>query len=136
MTAIDLITSALRSIGILGETETPSAEQGAAALKNLNQLMASLAEDGIDFGYAPTETTTDEILLPLGHVGAIQALLAQVEASDYGVDIPPAVAGIASNGYSRMLGQAVSGQIKAARSGTLPYGQNRPYGWNIYTGGF
>lgn len=136
METLDLITGALRSIGILSEVATPSAEQGASALKNLNQLMASLAEDGIDFGYAPTTDPASDILLPLGHVGTIQALLAQIEASDYGVEIPPAVAGIAANGYTRMLGQAVAGQIQSARSSTLPAGDNQRYAWNIQTGEF
>lgn len=128
MQALDYITGALRSIGVLDEIDTPSAEQGSAAIRNLNNLMASLLEDGIDLGYTPLSSTTDTVSIPEGHRGTVQALLAQIEASDYGVEIPPAVAGIASNGYNRLLGQAVYKDIRAARSNSLPWGETQPLG--------
>jgi P22 tail accessory factor len=134
METLDLITDALRSIGVIDATQSPSAEQGAAALRTLNKLMASLAEDGIDLGYAPTTTIADDITLPLGYVATIEALLAIKEASDRGIDIPVVVAGIADRGYQRLLGRAISAQIERAQSDTLPLGQNQRSGFNILTG--
>jgi P22 tail accessory factor len=128
METLDLITDALRSIGVIDDFTSPSAEQGATALRNLNKIMASLAEDGIDLGYAPTTTITDDIALPLGYVGTIEALLALREASDRGIEPPAMVAGVAASGYNRMLSRAIVAQVQSAQSDTMPRGEtNRGY---------
>lgn len=134
MLILEVVTDALRNIGVLGVTDTPDAEQGADGVRKLNELMASMAEDGIDLGYAQSSSTADAIVLPLGHVSTIKALLSLRMAPIYGADIPLAVADSASAGYSRLLGQAVSLQIEAARSNTLPRGQNQSYAPRILTG--
>lgn len=134
MILLTLFTDSLRSLGIISEIETPSAEQGVAALRAFNNLTASMAEDGIDLGYAPTDDPTDDVPFPLGVVGTLVALLAQVQSSEYGVAVPPAVAGIAERGYNRLLGQAVSLQITSARSDTLPCGENQYRRSRILTG--
>jgi hypothetical protein len=134
MKTLTLITNSLRSIGVIRVTQAPSAEQGATALENLNNLMASLAEDGIDFGYAPTTDIGDDISLPLGHVDTIQALLARKEASDRGIDLPEWVATTAAAGYQRLLGRAVSLQIQRAQSDTLPLGEHNRGRYDITRG--
>ena len=134
METLDLITDALRSIGVIRATQAPSAEQGAMALRNLNKLMASLEEDGIDLGYAPTTTITDDITFPLGHVATVEALLAKKEASLRGIDPPFDVLETADMGYRRLLGQSVSLQIERAQSNTLPVGESQRYDGSILTG--
>lgn len=135
MQIIDLLTDAYRLSGIIAENATPSAEQGQIGVTRLNDLMATLAEDGIDLGYAPASTTTDELFPPLGYVGGIKALLAVKLFTQYmGGDVPAAIAEEADRGYQRMLGRAVSMQIERAQSNTLPAGQNQRYGYNILTG--
>lgn len=134
METLDLITQSLRSIGVIDATQAPSAEQGAQALNNLNRLMASLAEDGIDLGYAPTTDITDDVLIPLGHVATIEALLAKKEASFRGIDIPNDVEETSQAGYNRLLGQAVSMQIQRSQMDTLPTGDNQYAYYDINTG--
>lgn len=134
METLTLITNALRSIGVLDFYTAPAAEQGEHALTNLNQLMASLAEDGIDLGYAPTDAITDDIILPLGHVAAIEAMLALKEASDRGIEPPATLRYIADQGRQRLLGRAVSAQIEHAQSDTLPRGSAQRSTFNILTG--
>lgn len=134
MLILEVVTDALRNIGVLGVTQTPDAEQGADGVRKLNELMASLAEDGIDLGYAPSSSTADTIVLSLGAVSTIKALLSLRMAPIYGADIPLAVAESASAGYNRLLGQAVSLQIEAARSNTLPCGDSQRYRSRILTG--
>jgi hypothetical protein len=135
MLALEFVTDALRGIGVLSEIETPSAEQGSDAVRKLNELMASLAEDGIDLGFAPIADTSAAVDIPLGHVATIKMLLAVRCADLYGADVPEVVAGIASNGYNRLLARAVNEQVRSAQSNTLPVGQTNRYGrYNIITG--
>ena len=122
MELLDLITGSLRDIGVIDATQAPSAEQGANALRNLNNLMASLAEDDVDLGYAPTDDIAGEIALPLGHVSTIQSLLALKEASDRGIDPPELVVATATSGRQRLLKQAIQLQIGRTVSETLPLG--------------
>jgi hypothetical protein len=126
---LEVVTDALRDINVIGETQTASAEQGSTAVRKLNELMASLAEDGIDLGFAPVANTAATMDLPLGAVSTIKALLSVACASIYGAEIPAQVAGKAESGYNRLLGQAVSMQIERAKSDTLPYGNAQGSGW-------
>lgn len=107
MLALEIVTDALRNIGVIAETETPSAEQGSDGVRKLNELMASLAEDGVDVGFAPISDTSDTVVIPLGDVRTIKALLAINMAPIYGAEIPEVVASIATSGYSRMLRNAL-----------------------------
>lgn len=135
MNVLELATDALRDLGVISEIDTPSAEQGQIFVRKLNELMATLAEDGIDLGYAPVSTTTDTVVLPLGHVSTIKALCAIRCAPMYaGSVVPPLIAALAESGYNRLLGQAVSMQIERAQSSTLPFGENQRYGFDITEG--
>lgn len=122
MLVLDIVTGSLRAIGIIGETQDPSAEQGASAVTALNDLMASLEEDEIDLGWNPKDTTGDTAALPLGHVETIKALLAVKLASDYGVDVPAVVALNASSGYKRLLRQGIQAAMQKTRLTNLPRG--------------
>ncbi len=135
MVVLDLVTDALRQITVIGQTATPSAEQGQDAVKKLNDLFASLAEDGIDFGYNPKATTAEAIELPLGHVSAIQAMLGAALCDGYGIPVPPMVAGLATAGYNRMLRQAIYNEALETRTDNAPRGDAQSCVYNIETGG-
>lgn len=55
-TAADIIAQALKDIGVLGESETASAELAADALATLNQMLAMWQVDNL-YIYAQTATT-------------------------------------------------------------------------------
>jgi hypothetical protein len=133
MQAVELITDSLRIVGILSEIDTASAEQGAIGVTRLNDLMASLAEDGIDLGYAPLTDSTDDVLLPLGHVGAVKYMLGLLLCVDYGVDPQPMCVDRASSGYERLLRQAIHAQMQPTIP-RLPTGDSQGSGVNFYTG--
>lgn len=59
MTALDLITSALRLIGALAASESPTAEESADALTALNELLDNWAAERL------TIHTVDEVTVPL-----------------------------------------------------------------------
>lgn len=134
MEFLTLATDALLSIGAIRANQAPSAEQGANALRNLNKIMASLAEDGIDLGYAPTNTITDDITLPLGVVSTIEALLAKKEASDRGIDVPMAVLETADSGYQRLLRQSLLLAQEPASLSTVSHGSGSYSTYDIQRG--
>ncbi len=133
MTTVDFITDVLRQLAIISEIETPSAEQGADALTKLNDLMASLELDGINFGYNPKETTAEDIVLPDGHKSTIKAMLGTMLCEGYGLPVPPLMGGMAKAGYDRMLRESLH-QTMRESEGDAPRGENNPYRYNIETG--
>jgi hypothetical protein len=128
-----VVTDALRNIGVLGVTDTPDAEQGADGVRKLNELMASLAADGVDLGYAQSSSTADTIVLPLEHVSTVKALLSLRMAPIYGAEIPLAVASSADAGYQRMLTQAINLSMQAIKP-AMARGAAAYCGYNILTG--
>jgi hypothetical protein len=134
MEFLDLATDALFSIGVIDANEAPSAEQGVKALRNLNQVMASLAGDGIDLGYAPTTTITDDIAIPLEDQATIIALLAKKEASARGIPLPDEVRETADNGYARMLRNSLLLSMQPASLSTVSKGTGSDGSYNILTG--
>src|SRR5690606_17295729 len=47
LTALDMLTDAMRLCNLLDENEVPSAEQGVKGLRTMNQMVAQWVEDGI-----------------------------------------------------------------------------------------
>jgi hypothetical protein len=133
MLVLDLVTQSLRDIAVISEIETPSAEQGQDAVTKLNQLMASLAEDDINFGWNPKSTTADPLVLPDGHHETIQALLSVRLCNGYGLPVPEVVGSVASEGYKRLLRRAVSNTMVTSCT-DAPKGENNGRYWNIVTG--
>jgi hypothetical protein len=133
MLVSDLVTDALRKLTVIGQTATPSAEQGQDAVTKLNDVMASLAEDGIDFGYNPKATTAESIELPAGHALTIKAMLILSLAGGYGIEPPAFEVGIAGAGYNRMLARAVYKDARETR-GNAPLGERQLYGYDITRG--
>jgi hypothetical protein len=134
MQALEVITDSLRDLGILSEVEAPSPQQGQFGVRKLNELMATLLEDGIDLGWSPITTTTDTVVIPAGHVSTIKAMMSVAQSSTYGIDANAVVAGRASSGYQRLLGQAFTLANERAQSNTLPVGESQRLGYSILTG--
>src|SRR3972149_3026504 len=63
-TNIAVITDALRLLGVVSETETPGADQGAHALGRLNRMLAQWTEDDIELGYFAQSLTTADCPIP------------------------------------------------------------------------
>ncbi len=133
MNLTDFVTDALRRATIVGQTATPSAEQGADALTKLNDVMASLRGDGIDLGYNPKATTAESIQIPLEHVLSVKCMLVVAVCNGYGIEPPIVDAGIASSGYRRMLTQALYAGARETRTDNAPRGDSQGYGSRILT---
>ena len=123
----DYIASAMRLAQILAEGETPSAEQGADMLAAMNDMMASMAEDGIDLGYSPQSSTTDTLLINLGSREAVKYLLAARACALFEKPIPPIVAQFAQDGYKTMLRTALYQEMQPSTFEQSPFNTGRRF---------
>lgn len=134
MTLIDIVTDALRDATVIGQTATPSAEQGQGAVTKYNRLMSSLEEDGVKLGHFPKATTADTVELPDGHIDTITAMLGVKLCDGYGLPVPPVVAATASAGYRRLLTQSLLMNARETRTDNAPRGDAQGCDYNILTG--
>lgn len=102
MTANGFTTAALRLLGILDETESPSAEQGETGRLTLASMMGDLQGDGIDVGFAPVGDVSAETSINRECWQAVTYLLAVHLAPMYTVAIPDIVAQRAADGLNKL----------------------------------
>lgn len=104
LTNVQIIGDALRLIGIIAETETPSAEQGEVGLRKLNQMMEAWEEEGVRLGYFAQSSTTDTCPIPAWAEKAVTGMLAVDLVTAFpGAEIGPAQAKSIDDGYQAML---------------------------------
>jgi hypothetical protein len=92
-TNIQLISDALLDLGVINESETPSAEQGQHALRKLNEMLEAWEEEGVCLGWCEqTDTSADAPLYPYA-IRGVTASLAFELAPSYGgaASITPAL---------------------------------------------
>lgn len=116
-TARDIVTRALRMLGVLAAGETPSAEDADAGLLALNGMVASLV-----MSRAPSfaEMTLDtSIPYPRQFDEALASMLAIRLASEYGQQVAPAVASMAERGEQQLRAYYASEALLVVDSGLL-----------------
>lgn len=123
MTGNELITPALRLIGVLQETESASAEQAANGLVTLNDMMADLVTDDVDLGYAQQSDPNAEIGINNENRQALKALLALAFCADYDRAPSTAVIAMAQSGRNKLLRAGVYQTRQEATMTHIPMGE-------------
>jgi hypothetical protein len=82
-TALEVITGALKALGIKPAESSIEAVEAADGLEALNDMMNEWDVDGITIGYETVEDVSDEIYVDDGALGAIKANLAVYIAPEY-----------------------------------------------------
>lgn len=103
LTAIDMITDALRVANIIDENETPSAEQGVAALRSLNQMIAQWIADGVRIPWHVVDELDDVLPIDIKDQRGIKYSLARELAGEYGVELLPDAQRIAEQTYTGIV---------------------------------
>lgn len=134
ITNIDLIADALRELGVISEIATPSAEQGAHALRKLNQMMAEWKEAGLDLQYFPQTLTSDVCPIPAYAENGVSCMLATRLAANYGAQVSIELAASATAGYDTIVRTAVSAVLPVGRMVNRPRGEGDCCPGNILTG--
>ena len=83
-TALEVVTAALRLLGVQTAESPVEAVEGVDGLEALNDMMNEWNVDGIDVGYESLEKPADILYVDLGSVGAIKSNLAMYIAAEYG----------------------------------------------------
>lgn len=134
MTNSDYITAALQMLGVLAETESPSAEQGAQAMGVLNDMLALWAERGIDIGWNASTSPTDTIDFHPAARQAVKAGLAMALAPYYERQPSIMLAQAAESGYHRLLSAAVNAKIENLPFLHIPRSEGGQGIWNPTSG--
>lgn len=126
-TNLQIITDALRGLGVIDETETPSAEQGSFCLRQLNQMLAGWSvSDGVDIGYSPQSSTAETCPIPEWAETGVYGQLALRVSSHFGVQQPPlGIVAAADNGYTAILRTVLNMKLDPADMSHLPLGTGR-----------
>lgn len=116
MTNIDLIKDALLELGVINEVEIPSSEQGAHALRRLNQMIEAWDEDGTRLGYFEQTDTTADCPIPRWAERAVTCKLAIALAPSYGgaASVTPALVDECDRAHNAMLRRLINAQLHGA----------------------
>ena len=133
-TANELITRALRRLGILAEAETPSANTASDCLVLFNEMMAGFPTRGIHYAHTTLASGSSTVNVPDEQTRNVMLMLCQEIADDFSITI----------------GSFLAGSIKDAKDALVAYYYTIPpavgdralmrrtsgYGlWNIRSGG-
>lgn len=122
ITNSDLVSDALREIGVLDETETASAEQFADGIRKLNQMMELLEVGGIRLDYFKQAISSDTCPIPEYAEIGITCALAMRLAALYHATVTPELGTSADAGMKVIVREAVKRELPLATM------QNRPRG--------
>lgn len=89
MTAAELIASALRKLSLIGDFESPTAEQVSQHIHTLNDAMAQFEAEGLDVGYSAVESGTEEIYVPPFAMNFVKLALLIALAGEYDKPLAP-----------------------------------------------
>jgi hypothetical protein len=84
---LEVVTDAFRKVGIVDETQAPTAEQGATALRLLNDYLLNQAADGMRLGWFKQTDLSANAPLKDQDIWGVKMLLARQLAHEYGVTI-------------------------------------------------
>lgn len=122
-TNISVITDALRDLNVISETETPSAEQGAHALRLLNEMMEAWDEDGVKLGYFAQSGTGDNCPIPAWAENAVTVKLAVEQlAPTYGAEPSAALVKKYEDRVNALLRRVLNHQLSGADMSHLALG--------------
>lgn len=138
MTNIELIGRALLKLGVINESETPSAEQGIDALHELNQMLEEWEESGIKLGWceqADADLSNTAPLPPYAERG-VTLKLALALAPSYGgaASVTPALVADAEDAFSIIRRKAALKALKPSRMDNMPASESSGYTYDIQTG--
>ncbi len=120
---IDVVTRALRKINVVPEGVTPSAEQGAACLDQLNSMFPAWEESDIFLQWYPQTSTADDFPCPDYCIDGVIGSLAIAMAPAYGVGVSPELASYMDAGMQIIRRKAMNKKLRPVDLSHLPQGR-------------
>lgn len=132
ITNLQLITDALRDINVISEAETPSADQGAKALRRLNQMMELWKEQSLDVGYFAQSSTADDCPIPDWTELAVTNALSIALAPGFGATVSAELVVMADSSINGVRNRIVAEGLDNTDMSHLPRGTGHyGQGYNI-----
>jgi hypothetical protein len=122
----DVIRDALGKIGVLDETEQPSAEQANTGLRALTAMLDDWETRGIDVGFASGSELNDTVSIDDDAIRAVTLSLAVELCPDFEREPPPRLLNLADNAFRRLLRDAMNDQLPEANMAHMPRGSGWP----------
>jgi hypothetical protein len=131
-TNVELITDALRLLGVVGENQPVTAEQGETGLRKLNQMLELWTEIDIDLGWFEQSDTTADAPLPKWAEMGVTSKLAQALKPVYpSSSLDAWVTDDSMNGYGIIARKSMVEQMEASSMDHLPMGEGHKAAWDI-----
>ncbi len=119
-TNVEILRDALGLLGVLRETEQPSAEQGEHALRILNEMLEQWQAEGVRIGQWPQSDLNATSPLASNALPCVKASLAVALSPYYGVPLAPTEIVRAERLYRLLVRDAVNAEIEPADMSHLP----------------
>lgn len=132
-TVSDYIQASLRLTGILGESDSVSAEQGANGLTVLNDMIGMMRGEGIEIGIAPQSSTTATLLVPEEDRLGLKHIFAVYLCLNYRREVPESIAALGDVFYKKALRRSVLSNA-LGNYPAMPLGAASPSTYNILNG--
>jgi hypothetical protein len=130
----EVITTALRMLGVIDAHSSATAEDAALGLTELNDLMEDLAGDDIDLGYPPQDNLSEDFPLDASTTAAIKPLLAMYLLVHFpSQQVPPSLPIRAENAMKRLRRASVLANRETSSLTNMPLGESGPGVYNILT---
>jgi hypothetical protein len=131
-TNLQIISDALLDLGVINESETPSAEQGSHALRVLNQMLEAWEEEGVRLGWCEQTDTSADAPLPPYALRGVTAALALELAPSYGgaASASPALIAKYESGMALINRKAALKNLKPIRA-AISQGEGGGFGYDI-----
>lgn len=133
-TNLQIISDALRSLNVINETETPSAEQGTLCLRELNQMMAEWSVSDMALGYGAQDSTSDTCPIPPWAESGVKYQLALKVAHYFGADPSVSTIAGAEAGLSVIQRALLNLKLQGVDMSHLSLGAGHYSNYNILTG--
>lgn len=101
-TANDVITGALKDLGVLERNESPQGQEALDVLDLLNLMCSSWIHDGVDMEWLTLENLSDTVPYPEDQIGPIRYNLALYAAPSFEVQPHPALVAMARKGKQQL----------------------------------
>lgn len=102
ITALDMLIDSMRAANVIDENQTPTPEQSVKGLRLLNQMMGQWDADGLKLGWVTVPTLPSVLPITAQDERAVKFNFAVELAGEYGLDVLPRVADIASKTYASL----------------------------------
>lgn len=121
---IEIITDALKLLGVVAETQAASPEQGDVALRRLNQMLEAWTEDSIELGWFEQSSTVDTAPLPAWAVKGVTSKLAQDLQPLYpSASLAQWVFDDSQNGFGTILRKSLNEGMRTQNMSSMPLGE-------------